>query len=563
MSAPPHVQFQAPGGPRPSDEAAWIYLGWEPRARARAARAWGRPPEPLGPLLREAAARLRVPFLDLVAVWGRERPDPAAWWAGTLSWKSWGASDLFLLCCYLAVARRLSGQARALVVVVEDPWLLSQLGAPAPLLRLRLAALGLGLARRVRWSLRMTLSWARTMVLAAGRLPPPGKPAVLVFSYLIGRSLAPGRWEDAYFPGLDEELAEAGADVVRCSDPDVSGFEADLAGRDGVVPLIRHASAAGFLRALFALPPSPRGPLRLDGMPIERLVARERWHDLSRAGRCSHLFLHDAAGHLLDARSWKALLLAWEGQPPERLLALAARGRGVRVVGSQHTTVSPFQLPFLLGAGEAEWAPFPDVLLTAGPRARRVLAEGGVPEPRLRSGGARRFRAPVPAAASTPGSELLVVLPVDPLRARHLLTALAAAYPKGVPGVAVAVKPHPGDPRAHEALPFPSRIAAEPLAEAFARARLVLFTSTAAGLEALASGRAALRYRPDAVLDIDPCDVLDDAVLPTAGDDDLKAALDGMLRVPRRPSDAAVAAAYAELFEPVDAGVWRRELLGA
>lgn len=559
--APPRVTFQAPGGPRPPAGAAWLYLGWEPRERERLAREWGAAPEPLGPPLRAAAARLRGPFLDLVAACGRDQSDAAGWWAGTLAWKSWSASNLFLLCCFLAVAEGLPRTA-PLVVVVEDPWLLAQLGVPAPLLGRRLSALALGAARRARWALRMAASWVRTDATFAGRLPPDGAPAVLVYSYLLDRCLAPGRWEDPYFPGLEEELKAAGAAVVRCTDPDVAGFEERLGGRDGVVPLIRHASLAGFLRALLALPPSVPGPARLDGLRIDLLIAREWWHDVSRAGRCAHLLLHDAAGRLLDSRPWKALLLAWEGQPPERLLALAARARGVRVVGSQHTTVSPFQLPFLLGAGEAERAPFPDVLLTTGPRPRRVLAEGGVSEGRLRGGGSRRFRAPAPAAAAAPGAELLVVLPVDPLRARHMLAALGRAYPEGVPGVRAAVKPHPGDPRAHEALPFPVRLAAEPLAEAFARARVVLFTSTAAGLEALAAGRVALRYRPDAVLDVDPCDVLDDAALPTAGDDGLKDALDGLLREPRRPSDAAIAAAYAELFEPLDASVWRRELLG-
>ena len=558
---PPHVTFQPPGGERPPDGTGWLYLGWDVAGRERQERLWGSAPRPLGPSLREAAARLRGPFLDLVAGWGRGRADEAGWWAGTLAWKSWSASDLFLLCCFLAVADRLP-RTSPLVVVVEDPWLQAQLGVPAPLLGRRLSALVLGLARRARWAFRMATSWVRTDATFAGRLPPDGGPAVLVHSYLLDRCLAPGRWEDPYFPGLEAELAAAGAAVVRCTDPDVAGFEERLGGRDGVVPLIRHVSFGGFLRALFALPPEVPGPARLDGLRIDFLVAREWWHDLSRAGRCAHLLLHDAAGRLLDSRPWKSLLLAWEGQPPERLLALAARSRGVRVVGSQHTTVSPFQLPFLLGAGEADWSPFPDVVLTTGPRPRRVLAEGGVPEARLRGGGSRRFGSPGPAAAA-PGVELLVVLPVDPLRARHLLAALARAYPGGVPGVPVAVKPHPGDPRAHEALPFPFRIASEPLAESFTRARVVLFTSTAAGLEALAAGRAALRYRPDALLDVDPCDVLDDAALPTAGDGDLKRELDGMLADPRRPPDDAVAAAYAELFEPLDAEVWRRELLGA
>lgn len=561
MSAPPRVTFRPPGGPRPGDAARWTYLGWDPEGREREARARGSAPRPLGPALRETAARLRGPFLDLIAALGRGQQDEAAWWAGTLPWKSWSASDLFLLCCYRSLAEGFARAGEPLVVVVEDPWLRAQLGARKAPLGPRARALALGAARRARWALRMAASRLRSAASPAGRLPPPGAPAVLVHSYLIDRCLGPRGWEDPYFPGLEAELAAAGAAVVRSTDPDVTGFERRLA-VDGVVPLMRRASAAGFLRALFSLPPGAPAGARLDGLDIELLLGREWWHDVSRAGRCAHLLLHDAAVRLLSERPWKALMLAWEGQPPERLLSLAARGRGVRVVGSQHTTVSPFQLPFLLGAGEAEWAPFPDALLTTGSRPRRILAEGGVPEARLRGGGSRRFRAPGPVEAAAPGSELLVVLPVDRLRTRHLLGALARAYPRGVHGTEVAVKPHPGDPGVAVVLPFPARIASEPLPEALARARAVLFTSTAAGLEALAAGRAALRYRPDPLLDVDPCDVLDDAALATTGDEGFKEALDGILRDPRRPAPAAITAAYAELFEPLDAAVWRRELLG-
>lgn len=563
MRTPPRASFQAPGGPCPPDGAAWLYLGWDLRERRRQALAWGQHPEPLGPLLREASASLRRPFLDLVAAWGRGQPDAAAWWAGTLAWKSWSASDFFQLCCYLAVARRLSLTAAGpLVVVVEDPWLLRQLGVPAPLLPRRLAALAWGLARRFRWSLRMALSWARTRLAARVSLPPFGESAILVYSYLLDRCLASGRWTDPYFPGLEEELAAAGAAVVRCTDPDVTGFERRLGGREGVAPLMRYASWGGLARALFSLPASAPGPLSLDGMPIDHLVAREWWHDLSRAGRCAHLFLYDAAERLFSKHSWKALLLAWEGQPPERLLTLAAKRKGVRVVGSQHTTVSPFQLPFLLGEGEADWAPVPDVLLTTGPRARRVLAEGGVPAGRLRGGGSRRFRAPAAASVSGEGGEVLVVLPIDPLRARHLLSALGGAYPEGIPGVDVAVKPHPGDPKEPASLPFAARRVQEPFAAAAARARVVVFTGTAAGLEALSLGVPALRYRSDSLVDVDPSDVLDESALPTAGDEDFKDLLDEMLRRRRPPAASTVAAAYRELFEPLDAELWRRELLG-
>jgi len=580
--SPARLSFRSPSRARVPEGARWLYLGQDPEARGRLAARLGSPPLALGGRLRRAADRLRAPFLDMVAELGRSRRDQAGWWAGTLPWKSWDASDLFLLSCYLAVCVELAGasddRAEPLVVVVEDPWLLRQareaLGRtsgvsfepPPALWPRKVRAAALGAARRLRWGTRMLLSASRLAALARGRRRAPlGGGAVLVYAYLQARTFAGPGWEDVFFPGLESELARAGARMTRCADPDATGFERELTERSELaVPLLGFASPRGFLRALTALPPRLPDGCVLDGLPVDVLIRREWWHDLSRAGRCAFLLLWDAARGLLAAGSWRALVLAWEGQPQERLLALAAREAGVRVVGSQHTTVSPDQLPFFLGRGEAAWAPWPDALLTAGPRPAALLAAGGVPRERLAAGGSRRYRAPDPSAPrpAAASGEVLIVLPLDPLRSRHLLAAAARAYPRGGEGFSFAVKPHPGNLAALGEFPFPVRVDARPLEQAVSAAEIVLFTSTAAGLEALLLGRPALRYRPDALLDVDPCDVLADDVLPTAGDADLREKLEELRRRPRAPSPETVRRAFDELFSPLAPEVWRKAILG-
>lgn len=574
------LHFCAPARVRLPEGASWHYLGSDPVARGLLADRLGRPPSPVAGLLRAASERLRGPFLDLVAELGRSAPDPAAWWAGTLSWKSWDASDLFLLCCYLDACVRLSeakGGAAPLVVVVEDPWLLRE--AHALLARVDGVSFGelpgegawkvraalLGAARRARWCARMTMSLAKLGSYERGRGPAPvADGEVLLYSYLQTRAFQGAKWDAVFFPGLEDELARAGARVVRCTDPDQTGFERELAAhREQVVPLASVASWRGFFRALTAVPPASPAGVVLAGLPIDGLLRRERWHDLSRSGRCAFLFLHDAARRLLASARWRALVMAWEGQPQERLLALAAREAGVRVVGSQHTTVSPNQLPFFLGRGEAAWAPWPDALLVAGPRPAELLRAGSVPAERMATGGSLRFSLPAERREESPaGSGVLIVLPLDPIRARHLIAAVARAYPRGGEGFEFRLKPHPGDPSAPAAFPFPVRVDDRPLAAAAADAAVVLFTSTAAGFETLLQGRPGLRYRPDALLDVDPCDLLDDATLPTAGDDELRRTLDGLLERPVRPDPAVMRRAFSELFAPPDLAVWRRTILG-
>lgn len=553
-----NVTTAAPG-PGP-----WRYFGWDPARRDALAAACGRPPEPVQPLIAAAAQALRRPFLDWVAEAGRGSPDPGAWWSGTLAWKSWSASDLFLLLCYLHALRGLARAGEAGTAVLEDPWLFHEaraaLGAeadfgPAPSLaapRLRSAALGA--LRRGAWALRTARSLARLRGLAP--LDVPTGPAVLVHSYLQDRSFEGGAFRDLYFPGLERELSEAGVEVRRTTDPDAAGFERALRALAGSVePLARAASWRGLARALAALPPPTPPAPSLDGLRPARLLEREFWHDLSRAGRCSYAMLLEGARAVMDRAPWKALLLAWEGQPQERLLALAARERGIRVVGSQHSTVSPHQLPFLLGAGEADWAPYPDLLLTAGPQAQEILEREGVPSGRLAPGGSRRFTPPRPRPAAA-GRDVLVVLPVDPLRAAHLLRAAARAAGRGP---RVAVKPHPGHHA--PALPPGARLEERDLPASCRDAAVVVFASTAAGLEAAALGVPVLRFRPDPLLDVDPSDVLDDDALPTCTDGDFLEKLDAQLASPRRVSPEDLGRAYARLFAPLDKAAWLRALL--
>ncbi|MBI5201909.1 MAG: hypothetical protein HY925_10015 [Elusimicrobia bacterium] len=552
------------------DGEPWIYLGRSAYDRQvyeetrGQSLAWG-------PLFHEEAARLRGPFLDWVGELGREK-DAASWWAGALAWKDWGASDLFVLAVQAAVVHRLAAETKPLgheklTIVVEDPWLLRQLAASlgskaeCPALpgvhgEKAKAALG-GLARRARWALRMLVSRVKLCVLFLGK-PSPKLEGVLLYSYLIDRSVSGEGWRDEYLPGLAEELAAAGRNVVRCTTPDVTGFETALAARSStVVPLLSWAPLSGFLRALFALPPGPPESASLSGMPMDELLRREWWTDLSRASRCAYLLHHAASRRLLAAGRWTTAAMPWEGQPQERLLALAAAEAGIRSVGCQHSTVSPWQLPFFQGKTEA--APLPDALLVPGSRAKRLFEEGGVPAARVVVGGSRRFAA-VADGLITHGLErrgnVLVLLPVGLDHARQLLAALADRFPEGGEDFEFVIKPHPGEPAGAAFCPLKGRVDARPLKEALEGCGAVVFCATSGGLEPWGLGHPVLRYRADTLLDIDPLDVLDDATLPTAGDRGLG---DRLLSVRKDPPPLPVdrvKQALREVFAPVDRAKW-------
>ena len=113
---------------RQRGDARWIYLGKDVRKRRRVETLLGRERRyPLRGRLHEVAARIRRSFLDFVSEVGVRQHDSLAWWSSAFSWKSWAASDLFLLTCYLRLAEELVHEAverrTRLVVGVEDPWL--------------------------------------------------------------------------------------------------------------------------------------------------------------------------------------------------------------------------------------------------------------------------------------------------------------------------------------------------------------------------------------------------------------------------------------------------------
>lgn len=567
---PENASLQTPG----SD---WLYLGKDPWASASLARKLGKPPRPLQGRLHEELRGLRKPFLELLADLGKGQ-DPAAWWAGALSGRAWDFSDLYLLCGYLSLSLRLASEPGPLTVAVEDPWLLAQLqdalkgsprasvGAPSCLFTERLRCLFLGLARRLKWSLRMKRG---SFVQLAYWLTQPGtapRDGVLIYSHLVPRSLKPeGRWDDPFLFGLDTELAAEGVASSRLTYSDITGLEAEVAQRKSyLIPAILWWSLGGYLRALKALPQALPRDAKLAGLPVGRLLEREWWQDFARAGRCAYLFFLDCVENLLAKSSYKVVAMPWEAQPQERMLVLAAQRAGVRCVGYQHTTVPEFQLPFYSTAEEYRNSPTPDILVTSGEHPASVLRSAGFPAERLKVGGTRRYGHFLKDGAFPRpflGPDVLIMLPIDAWHARHLIAAVARAYPEGLSGGRFLIRPHPSGPEDVRRTPFPSELAEGPMNEALSRCGVVVFSGSTAGLDALCAGHPALRYRPSLLLDMEPTDMFPEELIADASDSDLRERLEALRRDPPPLPQEALRRKLKEVFSPLDKAVWKDALL--
>jgi hypothetical protein len=538
----------------PGPDARWIYLGKDVGERRRVESLLGPARRfELGGRLHEVAARLRQPYLDFVGEVGARQRDPLVWWSTGFSWKSGTVSDLFLLVCYLRLARELLEQAvrkePRLLVVIEDPWLFRQVAeswtdageiqvqgttslwrAKARSVLLCVGKRGWWLARIIGNYLRQRWVWGRRPVAA------PTRASVALYSYPLDRCLkGDAGWHDPFLPHVDSLLESLGYEVRRFSPPEAGGFEREVATRHRYFhPLILYATVSGVCRALLAFW-SPRWPERLviEGAAVRYLAEREWWEEIGRSALCVYRLFYECLKGMLRSGHWRWLVYPFENQPWEKLASLCARESGVGTVGIQHAIFSTCSMSYFLGAGEAARMPLPDLICASGPHPVRLLTEGGIPQERLRMPGSVRYghlggngaeqgRTLGPA----PMSDVLVALPIEINTARHLLSAIRAAFPSGgdEEGLRFHIKTHPMCPLRESDIGFPALRAPGEFMKALAICGLVIFAGSTVGPEAMALGRRVLRYRPELLLNVDPSEVYGDRI-PTCSEADFRAAV--------------------------------------
>ncbi len=558
----------------------WLYLGKDVHQRQRVGEVLGL--EKLWPLedrLHRVASTLRQPFLDFVAMAGEGQRDAIAWRSSAIAWKSWGASDLFLLVCYLrvgidviqeAVSRHLS-----LVLIVEDPWLFEQLKGNCHaqpdieflrgegLLKHKAEAAILGVARRVWWLLRMVWYGIQQKFCSGRGFSPPKTPTVALYSYpALPNICESGGWNDPVLPDLDRLLQNIGYDVIRFSDPQCWGLERQLGERvDYFRPLILYSTLSSLISALFSLLWSKKTILsHVADLDIRRLIEREWWLESGRSAVCRYKIFYQCLTAMLRSGSWRWVVFPYENQPWEKLLVQCARELGIRTAGIQHVPLSVYSLSFFLGEGESSHMPLPDVLFTSGPYAQKVFEDGGIPHERLMMCGSIRHAHLADQSSnghatrlnSAPLTEILVGLPLDIYTTRHLLAAIASAFPQGgrQENIRFHVKAHPRRPLDINCLGFPAVEAPVSFEDALRHCGLVIFVGSTVGPEAVAWGRMALRYRPELLLNLDQSEVYGD-LIPSCTDGTFRKTVLGLVRSQRNPPPVEhVKAVTDQIFAP-------------
>lgn len=565
---------------------SWLYLGKDLEKRAAVGRRLGEKGLlALGDQLHDVSETLRQPFLDFIAALGKIQEDHFGWWSSTCSWKEAGASDLFLLICYQHMVACLERTRKVdeptLVLVIEDPWLFRQLKevwwgrngiefqGTAPLWPFCLRAMALGIAARfVR-----TLYLAKNYLLQAWcwtRQKPaiPTRPKVGIYSLPQARSLAePDGWIDPYLGNLSALLEKAGYTVLRFSPPEMGGFERALGRRCQYFrPLILSLTVSGVLGALFATwRPKWPSSSEVAGQPIQWLLLREWWKDRWRSSYFLYRIFSQCLLKLLEAEQFAALVYPYENQPWEKLLVLNARSRGVATIGYYHSAgLARFTLSFFHGAGESDYLPLPDLIVTSGSYAQELFGTEGTPSDRLVMGGSLRFQyvlnydEPVPVPSPGGTVRVLVALPLDVTLARHLLYVLRQAFPDGgrAEGIGFSVKIHPVCPITRKSIRWPAAIVSGRFSDVLRSHHILLYSGSSTGLEALAMRRRVIRYRPELLLDLDVAAFIGGQDIADCSDHDLRTTILSVARAPAPLSGKERSESLKRIFAPVQESVW-------
>ncbi len=301
--------------------------------------------------------------------------------------------------------------------------------------------------------------------------------------------------------------------------PRLSKFERKL-----YSPVFLHAEVRDFAVALLQslrelVLPACTGPLRSVAGSKALLEEAFRW-DLAKGGYFQNWLLYRTLQRFLRKQPLRRLIYPFENKSLEKMLLLAVRAEcpECRIIGYQHTSITPRHTTFRLSAKEIGVTPLPDRIITAGEITRRHLEQlGGYPAGLLRAGCALRQSTPHGDSEDAPVSgRILLALSssrFELVAATEFMQRIAAAREN----LQIGIRPHPEFPLS--LLPDPLRewvreratdFSGTPLQENLRWCSATAYVSSTVALECLMLGKPVINLDlgeiviPDPVLDPPP-----------------------------------------------------------
>lgn len=571
----------------PAVPAQWAYLGASIRTREAVARWLGSGPQQiaLSDLLQGTARSFRTAYIEYIGRLGVESDSPD-WWFSSLSEKSPTMSKAFLHICYAAAAAELClrhKDAETLMLVVEDREVrraigayLQESGARFTEVREPCASRLAGsardwaemLARRAYWIGRQAarMAVARVLGYSAGVMNGASEacPWVLLHNWVDAKSFpAEGGYRDAYFGRLREELQKRGLSVaVVATVLSRSPYRRILEWlkRSGMPVLVPEAALTllALLRWIGSLPirpPRRRAWPRFQGFDVSDILAGVERMDWINPRAAAVRVIPEIVAQWRRRVDARAFIYTYEGQTWERGYCRAMRAHFPQagLIGYQHATVSPMWLSHFISLTEWDEIHFPDRLVTNGRHPYKLLQQSGVPERALACGGAFRYDAllgvsPAPdrETSGSPVTRVLVTPPILLAQAAELLLAALRAF-ADPQKFQVTLKFHPHLPTGRVlreagvgSFPAHVRVAKEPVADLLRDSDVLVYTYSAAALEALAYGVPVVHFASGCEIDLDPLASFEGIRVSAGTAEGLREAVRAVVQVGGEEHDARV-----------------------
>lgn len=196
----------------------------------------------------------------------------------------------------------------------------------------------------------------------------------------------------------------------------------------------------------------------------------------------------------------------------EKMLYLGIRqsDKKCQLIGYAHSVISPMYLFYSLAESERNIAPLPDVILVNGQLAKDRLSDAGFDERKIVICGAYRYGSMKYAAANpdtVKDRKSILIIPTSGFdETIELIDKVIAAFSE-TKGITVTIKPHPQVPadkitRIFPKLPPQFLFSLDPVEKLLNTTDLVIFTESAASIEALAQHIPVLHIRSDLRIDM-------------------------------------------------------------
>lgn len=335
-----------------------------------------------------------------------------------------------------------------------------------------------------------------------------------------------GGYVDAYFGKFTDYLNQQGLESIifaTVGRPYVPNFKKikNQSRNLKIVPLEYHLSFGGLLKCLFGALNryiflfEIKGDSKINSKDVNYLIMQEIKKDCRTHRFFTNLLVYYCTKSLGKHISIERFFYPFENRAWEMLSLYALReGQNLtKIVGYQHSSITPMHLNFMLGDGEDTILPLPDLIVTIGEKTKKIMEESGRFPARilkvgcaLRQGGVKEL-APV-ARKGKAIKNILVVLASNLEEHVKALIFLNKVF-STCNSFDISIRPHPRfsiDEAVKLAAPidFKFKVDNKPLNQSITQADVVLYLSSTVGIEALSLGIPVISMDLGGILNPDP-----------------------------------------------------------